>query len=63
MWKLRAGCDDCCQVWDVLDHTCLLTVPWHVHLVTGELRSVCFCSKTDSLALLGDNIGILKIRS
>ena len=46
-----------------MDYTCLLTVPRHMHHVTGMLRSVGFCSETDTLALLGDNIGILKIKS
>ena len=46
-----------------MDYTCLLTVPRHVHHVTGVLRSVGFCPETDTLALLGDSIAILKIKS
>ena len=47
----------------MLDHNCLLTVPWHMHMVAGELRSVRFCPKTGSIGLLADNFGILKLKT
>ena len=50
------------QVWDVEDYRCMLTIHPFVHGVAGEFCSSSYCPRTDSLALFGDILAILKVK-
>ncbi|PVD34545.1 hypothetical protein C0Q70_05820 [Pomacea canaliculata] len=51
------------KVWDVVQHTCIQTLPWHVLHLTGELNAVAFSCESGSLALVGENMVKLKLRA
>lgn len=50
------------QVWDILDHNCLLTVRPKGHKIRGDLQACHYSSAAKSIAIATDQMAILNLK-
>ncbi|CAG5124098.1 unnamed protein product, partial [Candidula unifasciata] len=55
--------DRCIKVWEVQDHTCLLTIRPKSHKIRGDLQAVHYSSISNTLAVATDQISFLNIKN
>uniref|UniRef100_A0A2C9LTC0 Uncharacterized protein n=1 Tax=Biomphalaria glabrata TaxID=6526 RepID=A0A2C9LTC0_BIOGL len=54
--------DRCIRVWDIQDHTCLLTIRPKSHKIRGDLQAVYYSNISRSLAVATDQMAIMNLK-
>ncbi|CAL1540983.1 unnamed protein product [Lymnaea stagnalis] len=54
--------DRCIKVWDIQDHTCLLTIRPKSHKIRGDLQAIHYSSISRSLAVATDQMAVLNLK-
>ena len=52
----------CLQVWDIQDHTCLLTIRPKSHKIRGDLQAVHYSPVSKAIAVATDQMAVLCLR-
>ena len=50
------------QVWDLLDHTCLMTVRPKAHQIRGELQMAYYSKGARAIVVATDQMSLLQLR-
>ncbi|KAL4229841.1 hypothetical protein ACF0H5_010233 [Mactra antiquata] len=54
--------DKCIKVWDIQDHTCLLTIRPKSHKIRGDLQAVHYSNISKTVAIATDQMAALNLR-